>query len=190
MTAKKVVRGTHADKLEASRAWYYEWRMLNESAARIGLYSSTDKVVYCALIESFCAHLRNFIEFFHRKKKRPFWEDFLPPGKTISLKCKLNKYQDKVNALLSHCTYKRLEYTGIKKEWDVRQIADEINENMYQLIDAADKSLICNDMKAYREQLGSGNRTHGSNLTCTTSDIVSSGKTVSGHRGPTTFRRW
>lgn len=189
MTPKKTVNGTQEAKLEASRAWRYEWRMLNESAARIPLYASTDTIVYCALIESFCAHLRNFIEFFHRKKRRPFWTDFLPRGKTISLKYKLDEYEGKVNDLLSHCTYKRLNYTGIEKEWDVNQIANEVNENMFQFIDAADKSLLCDDIKAYQEQLRSGDTTQDSAMLCTTSNAISPGTTLSACRRPTAFRR-
>ena len=136
------------------------------------LAENKDKVTYKAIIESFCVHLRNFIEFFYRKKRWPFWTDFLPRGKTISLKYKLDKYETKVNDLLSHCTYKSLNYKVIDKEWDI-QIANEINQNMFQFIDAADKSLLCDEIIKYRRQLESVSTTNDNHLTCTTSAVSS-----------------
>jgi len=189
MAQKEKIYPTRDNKLKVSKAWYYEWMMLNGCLIKIKDYENKDKVIYNALIEAFCVHLRNFIEFFCRKKRRPCWTDFLPRGKRISLKYKLDKYERKVNDLLSHCTYKRLNYTGIEKEWDIRQIANEVNKNMFQFVDAADKSLLCDDISAYQKQLRSGNRTQDSSLLCTTSDAISHGTILSACRRPPAFRR-
>ena len=172
MTPKKTAYGKQKDKLEASRSRYYEWRMLNEIAPRIRLYENKDMVIYNALIEAFCAHLRNFIEFFHRKKRRPFWSDFLPPNKNILLKHKLDKYESKVNDLLSHCTYKRLNYTGTEKEWHIDQIVGEVNENMFKFIDAADQNLLCDKIKKYKNILESSNLIYDKSSTHTSSDNI------------------
>jgi len=72
MTTPKMVSVTQDEKREASKSWRYEWWMLNESAARIPIYENGDRIIYNALIECFCVHLRNFIEFFHRIKDGPF----------------------------------------------------------------------------------------------------------------------
>lgn len=182
MTSKKRVYGTNKDKLEASRALRYEWRMLNESAVRIPIYENKDVIICNALIESFCVHLRNFIEFFHRDKRSPFWTDFLPRDKTISLKYKLNKYESKVNDLLSHCTYRRMNYKGTKKEWNISQIANEVNENMFQFIESADKRLLCNEIKEYLNFFKSENKPQDSSYVSTTSDAVSSKTLVCARR--------
>ena len=150
MTPIKIKRGTIKDKLESSKALFYEWMMLNESAAKIPIFKETDKIIYWALVESFCVHLRNFIEFFHRKDKQPFHIDYLPKGENISLKHRLDKiYGEKVNDLLSHCTYKRLNYTIDEQVWDIPQIRNQINENMLYLIGKADKSLFCKEILEY-----------------------------------------
>jgi len=181
MTQKKKIYPTRDNKLKASKALEYEWRMLNECAARIPLYENKDKVIYNALIEAFCVHLRNFIEFFHRqqKGKRPFCADYLSSNKTIPLKHKLDKYEDKVNNLLSHLTYKRLNYTKIKKEWPINQITKEVNENMFQFIEAADKNLLCDEITMYNKQLESCNVIKHNHFTCTTSDAVGQSQLVS-----------
>ena len=189
MTTKKRTFGTQDDKREASQARKYEWWMLNESAARIPVYEDRDRIICNALIECFCGHLRNFIDFFHRRDKRPFWTDFLPEGKNVQLKHKMDKYEGKVNDLLSHCTYKRLNYTKTEQEWRIPDIVNEVNENMFQFLGAADKSLLCDEIKAYREQLKCVDRGQDSRLLCTTSDAISSGTTLSTCHGPTAFKR-
>ena len=181
MAQKEKIHPTQDNKLKASKALRYEWWMLNECAARIPHYENKDKVIYNALIEAFCVHLRNFIEFFHRKQKkgkRPFWTDYLSSNKTIPLKHKLDKYEDKVNNLLSHLTYQRLNYTKIKKEWPINQIAKEVNENMFQFIDAADKNLFCDEINKYKNQLESDNAINHDHFTCTTSDFVGESQLV------------
>jgi len=112
----------------------------------------------------------------------------LPQGKRISLKYKLDKYESKVNDLLSHCTYKRLNYTKIEKEWNIPQIANEVNENMIQFLDVADNNLLCDDIKEYQNQLRLGNKAQDNPYISTTSDVVSSGTTVCSRREPT-FKR-
>ena len=174
MTQKKKIYPTRDNKLKASKALEYEWRMLNECAARIPLYENKDKVTYNALIEAFCVHLRNFIEFFYRqqKGKRPFWADFLPEGKIIQLKHKLDKYNEQVNDLLSHLTYKRLKYSELDKEWHIHTIANKINENMFDFIESADKNLLCDEITIYKKQLESCNAIKYNRFTCTSSDAV------------------
>ena len=182
MAQEKKRYSIRDNKLKASKALRYEWWMLNECKDKIQLYKNKDKIMHNALIEAFCVHLRNFIEFFYRKQKkgkRPFYTDYLPSNKTIPLKHKLDKYEDKVNNLLSHLTYKRLNYTKNKKEWNIPQIAIEVNENMFQFIDASDKNLLCDEIKEYLKQLMSENKTQGNSYISTTSDVILPGKLIS-----------
>jgi hypothetical protein len=184
MNVKKTAFGTEDDKRQASKALRYEWWMLNESAARIPFYENRDRIVYNALVECFCVHLRNFIEFFHRKKRRPFYRDFLPESTSFELKNKLDRYEPKVNDLLSHCTYKRLSYTKIEKEWHITDILNEVNENMFRFLDAAKDSCLCEDIKKYRKQFLPGDKAQAGSYTSTTSDAVLPGTTLSAWREP------
>jgi hypothetical protein len=165
---------TKDDRLQASNALRYEWRMLNECAARIPFYEKKDMIVCNALIEVFCVHLRNLIEFSHRnqKGKRPFWTEYLSSDKTTRLKNKLEKYEAKVNDLLSHLTYKRLRYTATAKSWPIGQIANEVNENMLQFIDTADQSLLSDEIKQCANQFESLNKAHDDELACSSGDYI------------------
>jgi hypothetical protein len=184
MAQKEKICPTRNNKLKVSKAWYYEWMMLNGCLARIKDYKNKDMIIYNALIEAFCVHLRNFIDFFHRKDKRPFWTDFLPEDKNIQLSHNLDKYSEKVNDLLSHLTYQRLKYTDLDKEWHIPDIANEVNENMFQFLDAADKSLLCDEIKEYRKQLRLGNKAQDNSYVSTTNDVVSSGTLVCARQWP------
>ncbi len=178
MAQKGKIYPTRDSKLKVSKAWQYEWMMLNGCLVKIKDYENKDTVIYNALIEAFCVHLRNFIEFFHRRDKRPFWADYLS-GKTIPLKHKLDKYGGKINDLLSHLTYKRLNYNELKKRWPVLKIVEEVNENMFQFIDAADKNLLCDEIKMYKKQLEYSNTIRHSRFTGTTNGAIGQSKLVS-----------
>ena len=82
------------------------------------------------LVESFCVHFRNLIEFFGQKTKdRITHEHFLNVKIEYSHKLK-HKYWEKVNNLLSHLTFKRLTYDIDDKDWDLIQMANEVNQNI------------------------------------------------------------
>ncbi len=187
MSKKKL----NLDELsKASKALRYEWWMLTECAAQIPRFRNTNQVVHNALIEAFCVHVRNFIEFFHGAKPSEVrCEDFFRSGDHPKPKHNLKgKYSQKVNNLLSHLTYNRLEYTESDKEWDIPSIASEVNENMFQFTDAADKSLLCDEIIQYRRQLESPNGTQDKTFLDTTSDTVATGTTVPYRHGPTPFK--
>jgi len=176
MSRKTRRYGTQNDKLQASKALRYEWWMLNECAARIPSFGNKDTIMCNALIEAFCVHLRNFIEFFHLKQEKLsdqlFWKHYLSTDEKINLKNDLFPYKKNTNKLLSHLTYERINYTEETKSWPTGQIANEINENMFQFIDAADQSLLCDKIKKYKKQLESVNKAYDDAFTCSSSDDI------------------
>jgi len=146
--------------------------MLNECAARIQSYKNKDTIMCNALIEAFCVHLRNLIEFSGKKRKDYItYQYFLPENSSVTLPHNLmDKYNVKVNNLLSHLTFHRLTYGHEEKYWRLGQIANEVNENMLQFIDAADRSLLCDEIKQYSKQLESVNKVHDDSLTVSSGD--------------------
>jgi len=138
------------DLKKASKALYYEIKMLNESANKHKLLTTKNDVIWNALIESFCVHLRNFIEFFGKQRKDHITYELFTSGKSIEFKNNLKKdYPNKVNNLLSHLTFKRLEFYGSGKDWDIQSIANEVNENIKLFLENAEADLICDELNEY-----------------------------------------
>jgi hypothetical protein len=106
------------------------------------------------------------------------------------LKHKPDKYEYKVNNLFSHLIYKRLNYKKIKKEWPINKVAKEVNENIFQFIEAAEKNLLCDEITMYKKQLESCNAIKYNHFTCTTSDATGKATNLSTARGPTSFKRY
>ena len=95
------------------------------------------------------------------------------------------KYDTKVNNLLSHLTFERLNYDKKDSQWDLSHIAHEVNENFRLFLDTANHELFCDKLRNFhqpRESLDT-------RLFCTTSDFISPGTLLSARRGPTVFRR-
>jgi len=149
---------TKQDLIKASKALYYEIMMLNECAKFSKV--ARNVVDLCPflkniLIESFCVHLRNVIEFFGEEKKDYItYRYFIASDKSVGLPHDLSKrYSRKVNNLLSHLTFARLEFKQKQKTWDLSQIADEVNENLREFFKNADSNLLCDELEDYMEAI-------------------------------------
>ena len=89
-----------------------------------------------ALVESFAIHLRNMLDFlWHNKPKRKSdWviaADFFPsPSDWEKLRPEISQplLDSRVRAAkeIAHLTYARLAVEPAEKDWDVRQIANEV----------------------------------------------------------------
>ncbi len=141
---------------KASEALYYEMSMLNNCAK---FYEQREKeltqpqhsFLKNILIESFCVHLRNLIEFFGEKHKGYITHQyFLPKNSNVTFPHSLKeKYNEKVNNLLSHLTFHRLTYGPEKKPWKLGQITGEVNKNFREFIKNADPNLLYEDLKKF-----------------------------------------
>lgn len=140
--------------IKASEALYYEIMMLNECAK----FSKTFKNIIDIspflkniVIESFCVHLRNMIEFFGKEKKDYItYKYFVTPDKNVGFPHDLSgKYNKKINNLLSHLTFERLEFDQAHSGWELFQIANEVNENFREFLNKANDSLLCDKLKNY-----------------------------------------
>lgn len=136
---------------KASEALFYEIRMLKKCVKEY------KPELRNFMIESFCVHLRNLIVFFEPKSNDHItYQYFLPSGKSVKFKHKLKeKYGKKVNNLLSHLTFKRLEYGFEEKKWPMVEIANEVNENIRMFLEVADTDLICDELKKIKTARGS-----------------------------------
>jgi hypothetical protein len=177
---------------KASEAIHYELSMLNARATTLD-ECSKNKILFSQftqniLIESFCVHLRNMIEFFGRKKKDCItYQYFLSENSNITFPHDLKrKHNTKVNNLLSHLTFHRLSYGPERKNWKLGQIANEVNENFKIFSENTDISLFCDKMKKLINSLPF----QDSRLTNTTSDAIAKAMIISTTRGPTTFKRY
>ncbi|MBN2589522.1 MAG: hypothetical protein JXA96_06655 [Sedimentisphaerales bacterium] len=171
---------TIEDLQKASEALYYEIMMLNNCASSLS-ECSKNRILFSQftvniLIESFCVHLRNLIEFFGKKKTdsdRITNEHFLPESVNVSYPYNLKKkYSGKVNNLLSHLTFHRLSYPINQKEWNLNQIANEVNEDIIQFYNKADKHLLCPKIIEYINAFQSGDKMQYNSYTCSTSDAT------------------
>jgi len=142
--------------IKASGALHYEMSMLNNCAK---FYEQREKeltqpqhsFLKNILIESFCVHLRNLIDFFgERHKGYTTCQYFLPGNSNVTFSYNLKeKYGKKVNNLLSHLTFHRLTYGHEKKPWELGQIAGEVNKNFREFIKNADPNLLCDELKKF-----------------------------------------
>ena len=183
---------TRKELQKASEAIHYELSMLNACATTLD-ECSKNKILFSPftiniLIESFCVHLRNMIEFFGRKKKDYItYQYFLPENSNITFPHNLkSKHIKKVNNLLSHITFHRLSYGPERKAWKLGQIANEVDENFKIFSKNADTDLFCAKMKIFINSLPFQDL----NLTNSTSDTTAKAINISTALGPTTFKRY
>jgi hypothetical protein len=148
----KRAERTFEELKKASEALYYEILMLNECAK----FSKTFKIdispfLNNIVIESFCVHLRNMIEFFRKEKKDYItYKYFIASDKNAGFPHGLSeKYNKKINNLLSHLTFKCLEFDQAHSKWELCQIANEVNENFREFLNKANHSLLCDKLKNY-----------------------------------------
>lgn len=140
------------DLIKASKALYYEIMMLNECAKFSKIFKNVidlSSFLKNILIESFCVHLRNVIEFFGEQKKDYItYKYFIASDKSVGFPHNLaEKYNKKVNNLLSHLTFARLKFKQKQKTWLLSQIANEVNENLREFFKNADSNLLCDEFK-------------------------------------------
>lgn len=140
---------------KSSEALYYELLMLNDCAT-YNCECSKIKIPYLQftqniLTESFCVHLRNLIEFFGKKQKDYItYHYFLPENSNVTFPHNLKeKYNEKVNNLLSHLTFHRLTYGPEEKDWKLGQITGEVNENFKKFMEKANPDLLCDKLKNF-----------------------------------------
>lgn len=150
---------------KASEALYYEISMLNECAEFSRVFKNI--ISLCpflknVVIESFCVHLRNMIEFFGEEKKDYVtYNDFILPHKIVAFRHNLSKkYNKKINNLLSHLTFERLKSDQAYSKWELCQIANEVNENFREFFKNADMILLCDNLK--NDNISTSNTTKSS----------------------------
>lgn len=166
---------------KASEALHYEITMLNESANKHKSLTDKNGVIRNALIESFCVHLRNFIEFFDVRRNDYITYKHFTSEQSILFKNVLKKnYSKKVNNLLSHLTFERLGYDESKKGWDMQRIANEVNENMKLFLENARADLICDKLKKYMDT----KQRQDDKYICTTGDSIKPASLVQHSKKP------
>ncbi len=178
--------------MKASQALFYEITMLNACAetyhARSGNGILFSQFTQNILIESFCVHLRNLMEFFVKRKPKPKSNHnrithhyFMCPNQEIAYPHDLYKeYDTDVNNLLSHLTFERLNYNRKDSQWDLSHIAHEVNENFRLFLDTANHELLCDNLR----NLHQSRELLDTRLFCTTSEFISPGTLLSACRGP------
>lgn len=177
---------------KASEALYYELLMLND-CAKTDYECSKNKILYSQftqniLIESFGVHLRNLIEFFEKKHKDYItYQYFLPKNSNIPFPHDLkDKYNVKVNNLLSYLTFKRLTYGLEDKDWRLGQIAIEVNENFKKFMEKSNPNLLCDKLKSFDSYY----TPKDSNSVNTTGDAIGTPLRISPTQGPTVIQRY
>jgi hypothetical protein len=176
---------------KASEALYYEILMLN-ACAETYYECLKNKILFSQftqniLIESFCVHTRSLLEFFcapNPLENDIFYKDFNPSaGFTPSFAINLKVTKDNLDVCLAHLSYERINK---KINWEMYKITNEINKNMQDFLKSVNQSLICDKLKNYFK---AETKETEDNFTCSTSDMVLPGITVTAYRGPTIFRR-
>jgi|WetSurMetagenome_2_1015567.scaffolds.fasta_scaffold260979_2 hypothetical protein len=187
--AKEEKNSTELKK--ASEAIFYELSMLNACATTFN-ECEKNRILFSQftiniLIESFCVHLRNMIEFFgNRNKDRITYQYFISQRAKITFPHNIkNEYNEKVNNLLSHLTFNRLSYELEIKSWNLGQIANDVNENFKVFSENVNNDLFCVKLKDLTKNLPAQN----SKFVNTTSDAIINVAYLSTSRGPTTFKR-
>jgi len=168
---------TKQELKKASEALYYEIMMLNKCAERIHNLESQDKPLKYAVLDSFCVHLRNMIEFFGGKKGDCVtYKYFIASEESIAFPHNLSeKYNRKINNLLSHLTFERLKINQKDRKWPTGRIANEVNENILKFFEKANEKLICPELRGFKNHLTSSKRRFDDEDTCTSGNDVMDG---------------
>ena len=115
---------------------HYEVQMLLGSAQALASETTADGTLRNALVESFAIHFRNMLDFLwpDKPKRKSDWviaADFFPsPSDWEKLRPEISQplLDSRVRAAkeIAHLTYARLAVEPEEKDWDVRQIANEV----------------------------------------------------------------
>ena len=89
-----------------------------------------------------------------------------------------DKYYKKVCNLLSHLTFHRLSYSIDQKDWNLNQIASEVNQNIIQFYNKADIHFLCPKIIEYINAFQSGDKMEYNRYTCSTSDTILPSETI------------
>ena len=145
-----------------SKDIWYEFSVFDHTAKRVHQIPENDKD-FNPMLESFCLHLRNFIEFFFFSSDKEYVRaaNFLQEDKTnlweaFKKECKFDwkYYSDKANHQVAHITYSRLEFTDEKKRWPVNEIYMQVCEILYQFLLLVESEVICTELCDWKKGYG------------------------------------
>jgi hypothetical protein len=123
---------------------HYEVQMLLGSAQGLDSETTAEGTLHNALVESFAIHLRNMLDFLwpDKLKRESDWviaADFFPsPSDWEKLRPEISQQllDSRVRAAkeIAHLTYTRPTVDPEQKDWDVRQIANEVTRVVEKFI--------------------------------------------------------
>lgn len=121
---------TPAQKIVLEDALPYEIAMLQGTFLRL-VQPPADRIVNNALIESFCVHARQLLEFLNNKQGAPV-ADFVNANFQLQHITKLdNDLVQKLNTQIAHITYRRTDQQKNKiNQADRKTLLDEIIAEM------------------------------------------------------------
>jgi hypothetical protein len=113
----------------ASDHLYYEITMLRFTACQLAARQAECDEPKNALLESFAVHVRNLRNFFFKKKPSlkdemlaiDYLDNWNPPKSEY-----LGRIEGKINAEISHLSYKRIEISPEAQNWKVDLIVAEL----------------------------------------------------------------
>jgi len=123
---------------KASNELHYEVWMLYEAARSIDSDPQPDRVSFNnALVESFCVHLRNLLDFFVSTPTKPddlVALDFCSKGWTCPpWTIDLGDTRERLNKRLSHLTHRRVDYVGEDRKWDLKALVNAFDAPLAEL---------------------------------------------------------
>jgi hypothetical protein len=129
---------------QISEDLHYEVQMLLGSAQGLDSETTAEGTLHNALVESFAIHLRNMLDFLwpDKLKRKSDWviaADFFPsPSDWEKLRPEISQQllDSRVRAAkeIAHLTYTRPTVDPEQKDWDVRQIANEVTRVVEKFI--------------------------------------------------------
>jgi hypothetical protein len=140
---------------------HYEVQMLLGSAQGLDPETTAEGTLHNALVESFAIHLRNMLDFLwpDKPKRKSDWviaaDFFSSPSDWEKLRPEISQLLvvSRVRAAkeIAHLTYARLAVDPEQKDWDVRQIANEVTRVVEKFIRHVPMQFLgpkCTDLKA------------------------------------------
>ena len=140
---------------------HYEVQMLLGSAQGLDPETTAEGNLHNALVESFAIHLRNMLDFLwpDKLKRKSDWviaADFFPsPSDWEKLRPEISQQllDSRVRAAkeIAHLTYTRPTVDPEQKDWDVRQIANEVTRVVEKFIRHVPMQFLgpkCTELKA------------------------------------------
>jgi hypothetical protein len=135
--------------------------MLLGSAQGLDPETTAEGTLHNALVESFAIHLRNMLDFLwpDKPKRKSDWviaADFFPsPSDWEKLRPEISQLlsDSRVRAAreIAHLTYARLAVDPEQKDWNVRQIANEVTRVVEKFIRHVPMQFLgpkCSELKA------------------------------------------